>query len=92
VQRAGLAGSASAKWACERLAAQEFKVTTLTRNPEGRERAARANLQGEAEIGGFVAGAHILVSAVNDDAALLDIVFKAGGLKETLSASHAVAP
>jgi 2-hydroxy-3-oxopropionate reductase len=73
---------------CERLAAHEFRVTTLTRNPEGRERAARANLQAEAEIGGVVAGAHIVVSAASDDAALLDIVFKAGGLKETLSASQ----
>jgi 3-hydroxyisobutyrate dehydrogenase-like beta-hydroxyacid dehydrogenase len=63
-------------------------VTTLTRNPDGRERAARANLQSESNIGGVVASANIVVSAISDDAALLDIVFKAGGLKETLDASQ----
>jgi 3-hydroxyisobutyrate dehydrogenase-like beta-hydroxyacid dehydrogenase len=73
---------------CERLAAQGFAVTTLTRNPERRERAARANLRSEPEIGGVVASANIVVSAISDDAALLDIVFKAGGLKETLHASQ----
>jgi 3-hydroxyisobutyrate dehydrogenase-like beta-hydroxyacid dehydrogenase len=73
---------------CERLAAQRFNVTTLTRNPEGRERAARANLQCDSAIRGVVDGAQIVVSAVSDDAALLDIVFKAGGLKETLNASQ----
>jgi 3-hydroxyisobutyrate dehydrogenase-like beta-hydroxyacid dehydrogenase len=36
---------------CERLAAQGFEVATLTRNPEGRERATRANLQSESNIG-----------------------------------------
>jgi 3-hydroxyisobutyrate dehydrogenase-like beta-hydroxyacid dehydrogenase len=73
---------------CQRLAAQQFKLTTLTRNPEGRARAARANLQGESKIGGVVAGAQIVVSAISDDAALLDIVFEAGGLEETLNASQ----
>jgi 3-hydroxyisobutyrate dehydrogenase-like beta-hydroxyacid dehydrogenase len=38
--------------------------------------------------GGVVASANIVVSAISDDAALLDIVFKAGGLKETLHASQ----
>jgi 3-hydroxyisobutyrate dehydrogenase-like beta-hydroxyacid dehydrogenase len=52
------------------------------------ERADRAKLQGESKIGGVVAGAQIVVSAISDDAALLDIVFKAGGLKETLNASQ----
>jgi hypothetical protein len=37
---------------CQRLAAQQFKLTTLTRNPEGRARADRGNLQGESKIGG----------------------------------------
>jgi 3-hydroxyisobutyrate dehydrogenase-like beta-hydroxyacid dehydrogenase len=73
---------------CERLAAQGFEVATLTRNPEGRERATRANLQSEAKIGGVVASADIVVSAISDDAALLDIVFQAGGLKETLDVSQ----
>jgi 3-hydroxyisobutyrate dehydrogenase-like beta-hydroxyacid dehydrogenase len=73
---------------CERLAAQGFEVATLARNPEGRERATRANLQSESKIGGVVASADIVVSAVSDDAALLDIVFQAGGLKETLHASQ----
>jgi 3-hydroxyisobutyrate dehydrogenase-like beta-hydroxyacid dehydrogenase len=73
---------------CERLAAQGFEVATLTRNPEGRERATRANLQSEAKIGGVVASADIVVSAISDDAALLDIVFPAGGLKETLDVSQ----
>jgi 3-hydroxyisobutyrate dehydrogenase len=71
---------------CQRLAGQQFKLTTLTRNPEGRARADRANLQGESKIGGVVAGAQIVVSAISDDAALLDIVFETGGLKETLNA------
>jgi 3-hydroxyisobutyrate dehydrogenase-like beta-hydroxyacid dehydrogenase len=73
---------------CERLAAQGFEVATLARNPEGRERATRANLQSESKIGGVVASADIVVSAVSDDAELLDIVFQAGGLKETLHASQ----
>ena len=72
----------------ERLAAQGFEVATLTRNPEGRERATRANLQSESNIGGVVASADIVVSAVSDDAALLDIAFQAGGLKETLDVSQ----
>jgi NAD(P)-dependent dehydrogenase (short-subunit alcohol dehydrogenase family) len=72
---------------CERLAAQGFAVATLTRNPEGRERATRANLQSESKIGGVVASADIVVSAVSDDAALLDIVFRPGGLKELLHAT-----
>lgn len=73
---------------CERLAAQGFAVTALTRNPEGRERAARANLQSESRIGGVVTSADIVVSAISDGAALLDIVFKAGGLKERMDASQ----
>jgi 3-hydroxyisobutyrate dehydrogenase-like beta-hydroxyacid dehydrogenase len=47
---------------CERLAAQQFKLTTLTRNPEGRERADRAKLRGEPKIGDVVAGAQIVVA------------------------------
>ena len=73
---------------CERLAAQGFEVATLTRNPEGRERATRANLQSESKISGVVSSADLVVSAVSDDAALLDIVFQAGGLKETLDVSQ----
>jgi 3-hydroxyisobutyrate dehydrogenase-like beta-hydroxyacid dehydrogenase len=73
---------------CERLAAQGFEVATLTRNPEGRERATRARLQNESKIAGVVATADIVVSAVSDDAPPLDIVFHAGRLKETLHASQ----
>jgi 3-hydroxyisobutyrate dehydrogenase-like beta-hydroxyacid dehydrogenase len=73
---------------CERLAAHWFDVTTLARNPEGREGAIRANLQSEPKISGVVASADILVSAISDAGALLDIVFKAGGLKKTLHASQ----
>ena len=73
---------------CERLVAQGFEVATLTRNPEGRERATRANLQSESKISGVVSSADLVVSAVSNDAALLDIVFQAGGLKETLDVSQ----
>ena len=73
---------------CERLAAQEFKVTALTRNLEGRERAARANLQSGATIGEVIAGVGIVASTISDDAALIDIVFKPGGLKEMLRPSQ----
>jgi 3-hydroxyisobutyrate dehydrogenase-like beta-hydroxyacid dehydrogenase len=65
---------------CERHSAQGFEVATLTRNPEGRARATWANLQSESKIRGVVASADIVVSAVRDDAALLDIVFEAGRL------------
>jgi 3-hydroxyisobutyrate dehydrogenase-like beta-hydroxyacid dehydrogenase len=65
---------------CERHAAQGLEVATLTRNPEGRVRATCANLQSESQIRGVVAIADIVVSAVRDDAALLDIVFEAGRL------------
>jgi 3-hydroxyisobutyrate dehydrogenase-like beta-hydroxyacid dehydrogenase len=71
---------------CERLAAQSFRVTALTRNSEGRERAARAKLQDDASIRGVIDGAQVVVSAISDDAALSDIVFGAGGLRETLKA------
>jgi 3-hydroxyisobutyrate dehydrogenase-like beta-hydroxyacid dehydrogenase len=73
---------------CERLAAQHFKVIALTRNPQGRDRAVRANLQGESSIRSVVDGAGIVVSAISDDSALADIVFSAGGLKEALSPSQ----
>jgi 3-hydroxyisobutyrate dehydrogenase len=72
----------------ERLATQGFEVTALTRNPEGRERAARANFQSEAKIAGVVASADMVVSAISDDVAPFDIVFRAGGLKETLNPSQ----
>ena len=65
---------------CERHAAQGLEVAKLTRNPEGRVRATCANLQSESQIRGVVAIADIVVSAVRDDAALLDIVFEAGRL------------
>jgi 3-hydroxyisobutyrate dehydrogenase-like beta-hydroxyacid dehydrogenase len=73
---------------CERLVAQGFEVATLTRNPEERERATRANLQSESKINGVASSADLVVSAVGDDAPLLDIVFQAGGLKETLDVSQ----
>ena len=73
---------------CERLAAHAFTVTALTRSAGHRERAARAGIHSESAIAGAVDGAGIVVSAISDDAALLDIVFKAGGLKETLTASQ----
>jgi 3-hydroxyisobutyrate dehydrogenase-like beta-hydroxyacid dehydrogenase len=73
---------------CERLAAREFKVTALTRNPESRARAAGANLQCESTIRDVVAGAQIVVSAISDDAALLDIVFQKDGLQDSLNASQ----
>ena len=46
-------------------------------------------MQSAPEIGGVVAGAQIVVSAISDDAALHDIVFRTGGLKDTLNASQA---
>jgi hypothetical protein len=73
---------------CERLAAHAFTVTALTRSAGHRERAARAGIHSASAIAGAVDGAGIVVSAISDDAALLDIVFKAGGLKETLTASQ----
>jgi 3-hydroxyisobutyrate dehydrogenase-like beta-hydroxyacid dehydrogenase len=73
---------------CERLAAQQFPVTALTRSAESRERTARANLQGRSSIRDVIDGAQIVASAISDDAALLDIVFKPGGLKETLNSSQ----
>jgi 3-hydroxyisobutyrate dehydrogenase-like beta-hydroxyacid dehydrogenase len=72
---------------CERLAAHGFRVTALTRNHHSRDRAAEGHLDGQSSIRGVVDHASIVVSAVSDDAALLDIVFKTGGLKETLNAA-----
>ncbi len=71
---------------CERLASHGFTVTALARNTDGQERAGRAGLRNASDIRGVVDGAEIVASAVSDDAALLDIVFTAGGLKETLNA------
>ena len=73
---------------CERLAAHAFPVTALTRSAERREQAARVGVRSASGIAGAVDGAGIVVSAISDDAALLDIVFKVGGLKETLTASQ----
>jgi 3-hydroxyisobutyrate dehydrogenase-like beta-hydroxyacid dehydrogenase len=73
---------------CERLVAHGFDVTALARNDAGRERALRAGLRHEAAISGVVAGAPIVVSAISDDAALLDVVFRPAGLKETLTAGQ----
>jgi 3-hydroxyisobutyrate dehydrogenase-like beta-hydroxyacid dehydrogenase len=73
---------------CERLAAHGFEVKALARNPGGRERATRAKLPYEDTIRGLVGGADIIVSAISDDAALLDIVFRVDGLKECLSGSQ----
>ena len=67
---------------------QRVEVTALTRNPEGRERAARSNFQSESKIAGVVASADMVVSAISDDVAPFDIVFRAGGLKGTLNASQ----
>jgi 3-hydroxyisobutyrate dehydrogenase-like beta-hydroxyacid dehydrogenase len=63
---------------CERLAAEGFPVTALSRSAERRERATRAGVRSASGI----------VAAISDDAALLDIVFKTHGLKETLTASQ----
>ena len=71
---------------CERLAARGCRVAALVRNDGARDRAARAGLESESDIRGVVEGADIVVSAISDDAALLDIVNSAGGLKQTLNA------
>ena len=53
---------------CERLVTQGFEVATLTRNPEGRERATRETFKAS-QISGVVSSADLVVSAVSDDAA-----------------------
>jgi 3-hydroxyisobutyrate dehydrogenase-like beta-hydroxyacid dehydrogenase len=73
---------------CERLAAKQFNVTAFARNPEGRARAADAKLACETAIRDVICGAQIVVSAVSDDAALLDIVFRMDGLRDSLEASQ----
>jgi 3-hydroxyisobutyrate dehydrogenase-like beta-hydroxyacid dehydrogenase len=73
---------------CVRLSARGFEVTALARNADGRDRAAQAGIRSGADLQSVVVGAQIVVSAISDDAALLDIVFRAGGLKETLSATQ----
>jgi 3-hydroxyisobutyrate dehydrogenase-like beta-hydroxyacid dehydrogenase len=73
---------------CERLAARQFDIVTFARNPEGCARAANANLRYETTIRNVVAGAQIVVSAISDDAALLDIVFQKGGLEESLTSQQ----
>jgi 3-hydroxyisobutyrate dehydrogenase-like beta-hydroxyacid dehydrogenase len=73
---------------CERLAEHGFEVTALARNAESRERAGRAGLRSDGVIRNVVDGAQFVVSAISDDAALLDVVFKPGGLEETLNATQ----
>ncbi len=73
---------------CERLKARAFQVTTLARDARGREKAAGAGLESRPDIRGVAEGAGIVVSAISDDAALLDIVFSPGGLCETLRRSQ----
>ena len=73
---------------CERLVGHGFEVTALSRSADSRERAGRAGLLSEFVLRDVVDGAHIVVSAISDDAALLDIVFKADGLSETLNATQ----
>ena len=73
---------------CARLAARGFEVTALARNADGRERAAQAGIRSDATLRSVAEGAQIVASAISDDAALLDIVFRAGGLRETLNATQ----
>jgi len=73
---------------CERLVGRGFEVTALSRSHESRERAARAGLLSESVLRDVVDGAQIVVSAISDDAALLDIVFKTDGLRKTLNATQ----
>ena len=63
-------------------------MTALARNAESRERAGHAGLRSEGALRSVVDGAQFVVSAISDDAALLDVVFKAGGLKETLNTTQ----
>lgn len=73
---------------CERLKAHGFEVVALARGPEGREKATRAGLTAASDIRELVEGADIVVSAISDDAALHDIVFRPGGLAESLTAGQ----
>ena len=73
---------------CERLKAHGFAVVGLARSPQSREKAERAGLTAAPDIRGVVDGADIVVSAISDDKALLDIVFRSGGLAETLRAGQ----
>jgi 3-hydroxyisobutyrate dehydrogenase-like beta-hydroxyacid dehydrogenase len=70
---------------CQRLAAHGFAVTALVRNAESQERAVRAGLRATPDIAGVAEGADIVASAVSDDAALLDIVMRPGGLRGTMT-------
>jgi 3-hydroxyisobutyrate dehydrogenase-like beta-hydroxyacid dehydrogenase len=72
---------------CERLAAQ-FEVTALTRNSKASDRAVQAKIRSRSSIREVAEGAEIVVSAISDDAALLDIVFRENGLKDSLKATQ----
>jgi 3-hydroxyisobutyrate dehydrogenase-like beta-hydroxyacid dehydrogenase len=73
---------------CERLKARGFQVTALARGDRGREKAADAGLESRSDIRGAIEGAGVVVSAISDDAALLDIVFAPGGLTRALNHSQ----
>jgi 3-hydroxyisobutyrate dehydrogenase-like beta-hydroxyacid dehydrogenase len=70
---------------CERLKARGFWVTALARDAGGREKAAGVGLESLPDIRGVVEGADVVVAAISDDAALLDVVLSPGGLRETLN-------
>jgi len=70
---------------CVRLKAAGFHVTAFCRSAEAEAAATAHGFAVARTIAQAAQGAEIVVSAISDDRALLDIVLGAGGLKEALS-------
>ena len=69
---------------CVRLKAAGFNVTAFCRSAAAEAVAAESGFAIARTIAETAKGADVVVSAISDDKALLDIVFGAGGLNESL--------
>ncbi len=73
---------------CQRLQKAGFAVRALCRNPAAERVATTNGFEVARTISEATQGADVVVSAISDDKALLEIVLGAGGLKERLSAAQ----
>ena len=70
---------------CLRLRRVGFPVSVPCRNAAAKQAATTNGFEVAHTIADAATGADIIVSAISDDKALLDIVFRAGGLKDCLA-------
>jgi 3-hydroxyisobutyrate dehydrogenase-like beta-hydroxyacid dehydrogenase len=72
----------------QRMAAGGHEIVAYARNAAGRAKAEGAGYRAAATLAETAAGADVVVSAVSDDPALLDVCAADGGLSEVLTAGQ----